>query len=270
MVAGGSPTLRYQWRLNGVNLAGATNATFTITNAQATDAGAYSVRVANGLGSATSPDAILTVIASPVVTVVASDPSATEPGADTGAFTLRRAGNVALPLTVIFQITGSAVPGSDYQALSSPITFGAGVASRVLGVSPLDDATREGNETVILSLLAGPSYIVGAPSNATVTLRDDDNRAPFVTLTNPPDGERFTAPVNVLLGAAAGDSDGLVVRVEFFDGTNRIGEATSAPSSSPGPTRRRANTCSPPWPRTTSVPPASRLRSPSRSTPRRL
>ncbi|MCO5052564.1 MAG: immunoglobulin domain-containing protein [Verrucomicrobiae bacterium] len=57
--AAGSPPLTYQWRFNGSNLDGATNATFTRTNAQAAHVGIYSVVVANDLGHVTSATARL-------------------------------------------------------------------------------------------------------------------------------------------------------------------------------------------------------------------
>jgi hypothetical protein len=51
----------YQWQLNGTNLAGATNATLTITNAQLADDGNYAVIASNAFGSSTSAVANLTV-----------------------------------------------------------------------------------------------------------------------------------------------------------------------------------------------------------------
>jgi hypothetical protein len=58
----------YQWRFQGVNLAGQTNSTLTISNVQTTNAGSYSVVVSNSGGSVTSAPGLLTVIyvASPV------------------------------------------------------------------------------------------------------------------------------------------------------------------------------------------------------------
>jgi len=53
--------LTYQWRKNGVAIAGATEATYTITNVSDGDAGAYSVVVANSAGSTTSSAGVLTV-----------------------------------------------------------------------------------------------------------------------------------------------------------------------------------------------------------------
>ena len=44
----------YQWRFNGVNIAGATNAAFGYANAFRTNAGLYSVVIASPYGSVTS------------------------------------------------------------------------------------------------------------------------------------------------------------------------------------------------------------------------
>ena len=58
----GNTPLAYQWKFNiTTTLANATNATLTITNAQATNAGNYSVIVTNSYGSVTSSAAALTV-----------------------------------------------------------------------------------------------------------------------------------------------------------------------------------------------------------------
>ena len=68
--ATGSAPLRYQWYFNtNTALANATNASFAINPAQATNAGAYSVIVTNAVGAATSAVATLTVLAPPNITV---------------------------------------------------------------------------------------------------------------------------------------------------------------------------------------------------------
>ena len=64
--ATGSPAPTYQWRKDGADLAGATNATLTLTNAQAPTAGSYTVVVSNTAGIITSGAATLTVNAAPV------------------------------------------------------------------------------------------------------------------------------------------------------------------------------------------------------------
>jgi len=53
--------LSYHWRLEGADLAGATNSSLVLSNVQPTMAGNYSVRVTNSLGTATSSNAMLKV-----------------------------------------------------------------------------------------------------------------------------------------------------------------------------------------------------------------
>ena len=61
VTAGGSGVVTYQWQLNGVNIAGATNATFFLASAATTNAGAYSVIVSNGTTSQTNQLGNITV-----------------------------------------------------------------------------------------------------------------------------------------------------------------------------------------------------------------
>ena len=68
VTANGSGPLAYQWRLNTVDVAGATASAYTRTNAQLNDIGSYSVVVTDANGSVTSSDAVLAVIAPPLLT----------------------------------------------------------------------------------------------------------------------------------------------------------------------------------------------------------
>ena len=61
VVASGSATLTYQWRRNGSNITGATNATYTFTATLADSTAQYSVFVSNSSGNVTSSNATLTV-----------------------------------------------------------------------------------------------------------------------------------------------------------------------------------------------------------------
>ncbi len=66
VTADGTPQLRYQWRFGVANIGGATNSSLTLSNAQFSNAGSYSVVVSNGFDSITSSNAMLTVNRVPV------------------------------------------------------------------------------------------------------------------------------------------------------------------------------------------------------------
>lgn len=57
------------------------------------------------------------------------------------------------------------------------------------------------------------------------------NAAPSVSLTNPPTGTVFAAPVSIPLDATASDPDGTVGLVEFFANGAKIGEDVTSPFS---------------------------------------
>jgi hypothetical protein len=59
--ATGDAPLSYQWRFNGTNIFAATASSYARNQAQSTDAGPYSVTVANAAGAVTSAEANLTV-----------------------------------------------------------------------------------------------------------------------------------------------------------------------------------------------------------------
>jgi len=60
--AGGTPPLGYQWRFNGMDIAGAIANSYTLLNPGAADLGVYSVRVSNAYGSIVSTNAYLGIV----------------------------------------------------------------------------------------------------------------------------------------------------------------------------------------------------------------
>lgn len=65
--AGIAVAVRYQWQFNGNDIAGATNATFVLTNAQAGNEGSYRAVLYNGAGSTNTQSATLTLGGPPLV-----------------------------------------------------------------------------------------------------------------------------------------------------------------------------------------------------------
>jgi hypothetical protein len=67
--AAGLPPFTYQWQNSHGNIGGETNVTYTISNAQATNSGTYTVVVSNPFGSVTSAVATVTVVFPPSITL---------------------------------------------------------------------------------------------------------------------------------------------------------------------------------------------------------
>ena len=95
--------LGYQWLFNNTNVTGASDATFTLTNVSAADAGAYAVIVTNSLGSVTSSVATLTVAMPPRLKVGLSAPGTAQFTANTITnliYIIQSATNLANPAWV--------------------------------------------------------------------------------------------------------------------------------------------------------------------------
>ncbi|WP_018479282.1 DUF4082 domain-containing protein [Pontibacter roseus] len=62
-----------------------------------------------------------------------------------------------------------------------------------------------------------------------VSVNAPANQPPVVSLTSPANNATFTAPASINLGATASDTDGSVARVEFYNGTAKLGEDLTSP-----------------------------------------
>lgn len=82
VTATGTPAPTYQWRRNGVAIAGATAATYTIANAAGADTGSYTVVVSNSVGSVTSASAAVGIL-SPTFAPTAFTPTSSGRNPDT-------------------------------------------------------------------------------------------------------------------------------------------------------------------------------------------
>jgi hypothetical protein len=117
----------------------------------------------------------------PVLTVIARDTFAVEPGTNvppnTASFAVRRFGTTNEALVVNYSMHGTAQNGADYEMLSGLATIQAGQRSVIVTARPLPDNLVEGIETVILRLEeppAGPAgaYRLGFPHRALALVSD--------------------------------------------------------------------------------------------------
>lgn len=176
----------------------------------------------------------------PVVSIQASDSSASEPGTNGGSFLIYRYGATNLPLTVYYEVGGTASKGIDYVLLPGSVSIPAGSVSATILVQPLDDSLPEPVESVILTLRPspsggtnntagstnGPTYTLSSATSATVYIYDNDNQVPAVALVNPVEGANLTAGGNLLLQAEAHDADGTVAVVNFFQNGIYLGRGS--------------------------------------------
>ena len=93
IVASGTPAPTYQWLKGGVNITGATSASYTIASVAVGDAGSFTVIATNVAGSVTSNAAVLTVQWAP--TISTQPVSQTVVPAQNAAFTVGATGNPA-------------------------------------------------------------------------------------------------------------------------------------------------------------------------------
>ncbi len=173
-----------------------------------------------------------------VASITEDDNTASEDGLDPASFEIELTpiGVILnIPYTVNYTVTGSALGGDDYTALSGQITFPAGVFVLPLDVTGIiDDNIVEGDETVTVTLDPGGLVYSVDPGNATATIDIEDNDTAVVSmsLVPNPDGYRpeadeggATGQYRVILDKPKGE--GVPLEVYFA----MSGTATGPPGS---------------------------------------
>jgi alpha-tubulin suppressor-like RCC1 family protein len=139
----------YQWKLNGVNLVGATNALLTLTNAQTTRSGTYSVVVGNSLGAVSSVETTLTVNnAAPIILVQPANQSVLLGG--NAAFSVTANGSP--PLSYQWQFNGKNITGATQSTLDLADVTEANVGNYRVEVSNAFGVTISSNAALPAAL----------------------------------------------------------------------------------------------------------------------
>ncbi len=185
------------------------------------------------------------VPALPFVSVQATEPLATEPGSNPGAFTISRAGDASGALTISFALSGTASNGVDYAAVPPAVTLAAGQTSSNIVITPVSEPQAAGYKTVILTLPrrvvaeppVAPQFVIGSLNRAVVYIvYNYTNVAPKCALVTPTNGASFLSRPNIELAAEATDSNGWVTAVGFFANGRSLGTVTNNPFPT-GPAR---------------------------------
>lgn len=155
-----------------------------------------------------------------------------------GRFTISRTGPLENPLSIFVHYGGTATAGVDYPALPWLVSIPAGTNSVDIEIVPTLDDVAEPIEYIDARLsecpplttppLGVPCYqanIDPAHAMARVFVRDDGITSATIALNAPRDGASFLAGAPIRILATAIDLDGAMTRLEFLDGTIRIGES---------------------------------------------
>jgi hypothetical protein len=114
-----------------------------------------------------------------VVTIYASDPTATQPDPgqsplSLGTYTLSRGGFPLNTITVNLALggpgSGFAVEGTDHEVLTRPVILPAGASSADIALVPMSNTNRLTPVVATLKELAGAGYTVGIASNASIVI----------------------------------------------------------------------------------------------------
>jgi len=117
----------------------------------------------------------------PSVSVAASNPLIFENGMDAGEVVFTRT-NSSSDLYVYYEVTGTATPGVDYYTPSGVVLIPAGQTRAAVRFLPIDDKEVEPDETIIVSVLPNPAYVISG-SSAQLTIIDDDQLTVTISTT---------------------------------------------------------------------------------------
>ncbi len=157
----------------------------------------------------------LTADGAAAINVAASVATTDTKGAAPAVFTLTRSGPTTLPLTVYYQIVGTAVPGVDYTALPGSVTIPAGATSANVVVSALAGGGENAiNKDATLVLSPGTGYTVGSSSAAAVTIFYNPGTL-FIAALRPPAGATATTAFGTATIQLSSDNRFAVVSMVF-------------------------------------------------------
>jgi alpha-tubulin suppressor-like RCC1 family protein len=259
VMAIGPGPLAYQWKKNGVDIVGATSATYTVPNPLVTDGGSYSVVVTNSFGSTTSVAATLSVNVPPSIT---THPVSQIVGSSGQNVTFTAAASGTSPLTYQWVKDGVEIweaTSASYQILSVQVSHAGNYSVRVrnvAGAALSDAATLTVNlppsitvqPTAATANTLGTGSVVDSSGGSGHTLFLADDGSLWATgynqsgqLGDGTSGNRMV-PVQVATGVAsmsAGASHSLFVKTDgtmWAMGSNdygQLGDGTTTWRSTP-------------------------------------
>jgi len=158
-------TANYQWQLNGVNIVGATQSSYSVTSATSVNAGTYTCLVSNSAGSVTSSPAVVTVVSAPVIV---SSPPPTQSVAIGSNVTLSVLASGSTTPNYQWQFNGVSIFGATSSTLSLNSVSAANSGTYTCIVSNI--AGSVSTIPSVLSVLANAPAILSNPTSQSATL----------------------------------------------------------------------------------------------------
>jgi CotH kinase protein/Lamin Tail Domain/Immunoglobulin I-set domain len=199
--ASGTP-LDYQWRLNGMDLPDATNATLTFAHVQSGNAGDYTVAIRDAVGTTLSDPATLTVTLPPVVL---QDP-------------VSQSVVVGGDVTFSVAVAGTLPINFQWRYGSTPITNFLLNAHESYFTLPSVQANQAGSYRVVFTNIANPTGVASRTAVLTVLADTDGDGVPDAWM------EQYFGHATAQAGdfSRAGDDadgDGMLNGQEYVAGT---------------------------------------------------
>lgn len=228
--ASGTAPLSYQWLKNGATISGATASTYVIASAASADAGSYTVRVSNSLGTVTSSAATVTVQVPPTITVQPTSISLTIGAA--GSLSVQAGGTA--PLSYQWFKNGSALSGATSATYTIASAANGNAGSYTVRVSNSAGNVTSSAATVTVQAAPTPPSITTQPVGVTVTDGSSINLSVQAAGSAPllyqwsKNGAVIPGAVNptyTVAAATANDAGSYTVEV-----SNSLGTITSSPA----------------------------------------
>lgn len=164
----GSPAIQAGMNLYSTFTTDITGAPWPASGAWDLGAYVYGATPTNGSGTGLTNNVATVTITAPVPTAVIGT-------TNFGVITFQRNGSTTSPLAVTYSLGGTAIKWNDYRRADSgdmptSITIPAGAASYSMSIWAVGNQTGSSNEYFTLTLAPDPSYQIGSPSSATMTI----------------------------------------------------------------------------------------------------
>jgi hypothetical protein len=199
--ASGNPTPALQWQKNGATIAGATNATLTLTSVTTADSATYTAVATNSVGSVTSSAAVLAVVEPSVnppnvAPTFTSQPSASQTVAAGGSASFSVAA-VGLPApTYQWKKNGTAIAGATNATFALPFVTVSDSGSYVA------EATNTAGSATSYPAVLIVSAAVSNPPPPPPLLPTSPTSAPLIT-SQPASSQTVTAGASASFAAVA-------------------------------------------------------------------